>query len=344
MQGQHLAASPTLTTTADVVRALGAVQSQDYAGACWAIGMRARGLTATDVNAAFDAGEILRTHVLRPTWHFVPPEDLGWMLQLTGPRIAALMAPYNATLGLTPAVFRKSSKVIERALTEHRFLTRAQLKAALDAARIDTEGTQRLAHLVMHAEIEDLICSGPRIGKQFSYALLSERVPSARRLDGDEALAELARRYFASRTPATAHDFAWWSGLSVSTCRSAVQLLDAALERTTIGDVEYHVPPGFELPRGSSTAVHLLPNYDEFFIGYRDRSAIAERLGSETMITGGSALIGHVITVGGQLVGGWKKVQRKAATDVQLTLLSPLSTSERKRLDARLAQLQRFLA
>jgi len=343
LHGQHLAALPTFSSAAEVVRALGAVQSQDYAGACWANGMRTTGLSAADVHTAFDAGEILRTHVLRPTWHFVLPEDLAWMTQLTGPRIAALMAPYNATLGLTPAVFRKSSIVIERALAEQRFMTRAQLKAALDAARIHTEGTQRLAHLVMHAEVEGLICSGPRVGKQFTYALVSERAPSPRRLTGDDALAELTRRYFASRVPAAVQDFAWWSGLSVSTCRSGVRLLGSALETMLIDGVEYLVSPGFVLPRGSNTAVHLLPNYDEFFIGYRDRSAIAQRLQDAALVTGGSALIGNVITVGGQLVGGWKKVQRRSTTDVQLTLLSSLSTAERRRLEKCIAQLQVFL-
>ncbi len=343
LQRQHLAATPALSSTVDVVRALGAVQSQDFPGACWAIGMRATGLTEAEVHRAFDAGEILRTHVLRPTWHFVPAEDLAWMQQLTGGRVVALMATYNRTMGLTPAVYRKSQAVIERALTEQPHLTRTQLKMALDRARINTEGTQRLAHLVMRAELDGLICSGPRMGKHQTYALLSARVPLPRRLDGDEALAELTRRYFASRAPATVHDFAWWSGLTVSQCRTGVALLGRELVPKTIGDVLYHVPPDFELPRATNTSVHLLPNYDEFFIGYRDRTAIAQRLQSVGLVTGGSALIGHVITVGGQLVGGWKRVHQKGVTHVQVTLMSPLSAAERKRLDACISQLRIFL-
>jgi hypothetical protein len=340
---QHLATTPTLTSAVDVVRALGAVQSQDFAGACWAIGMRSTGVAEAAVHRAFDDGEILRTHVLRPTWHFVPAEDLAWMQQLTGGRVVALMASYNRTLGLTPAVYRKSRAVIERALTEQPYLTRTQLKAALDRARINTEGTQRLAHLVMQAEVDGLICSGPRMGKQHTYALLSTRAPSPRRLDGDEALAELTRRYFASRAPATVQDFAWWSGLTVSRCRAGVQLLGRELVPLTIDDVQYHVPPEFELPRAANTSVHLLPNYDEFFIGYRDRSAIAQRLQSVGLVTGGSALIGHVVTVGGQLVGGWKRITRESSTEVVLALQTALSPAERRRLDARVTQLQAFV-
>lgn len=340
---QHLATPPTLTRAVDVVRALGAVQSQDFPGACWAIGMRSTGVTEGDIQRAFDAGEILRTHVLRPTWHFVPAEDLAWMQQLTGPRVGALLASSNGALGLTPDIYRRSGLVIERALMEQPYLTRTQLKVALDRAGINAEGTQRLAHLVMQAEVDGLICSGPRIGKHFTYALLSTRAPSPRQLDGDEALAELTRRYFASRAPATVQDFSWWSGLTVSRCRSGVQLLGRALEPLSIDGVQYHVPPDFQLPRAANTSVHLLPNYDELFIGYRDRSAIAQRLQSTGLVTGGSALIGHVVTVGGQLVGGWKRVTRSGRTTVDLALQASLTRTERTRLDARIAQLEVFL-
>ena len=343
LQRQHLADKPTLTSAADVVRALCAVQSQDYAGAKWAIGMRATGLTDAAIDRAYDAGEIVRTHVLRPTWHFVAPEDLLWMQRLTGPRITAKMAPYNKTLGLTPAVFRKGSKVIEKALTGHRYLTRQQLKMALDRAKIATEGSQRLAHLVMQAEVEGLICSGPRAGTQVTYALVSDRVPHSRDLTGDEALLELTQRYFATHAPATVHDFAWWSGLSIAECRRGIALAGNELETRRIDDISYHVPPGFELPREASTAVHLLPNYDEFFIGFRDRSAIGQRLEDIKLVTGGNALIAHVVTIGGQLVGGWKRAVKQKTASVDLKLLAPLNGAEQKRLTARIRQFERFV-
>ncbi|MEQ1693125.1 MAG: winged helix DNA-binding domain-containing protein [Gemmatimonas sp.] len=339
---QHLTTTPTLTSAADVVRMLGAVQAQDYVGAKWAIGMRAHGLKDADVERAFNAGEILRTHVMRPTWHFVAPKDLRWMQRLTAARVHAKMAPYNRTLGLTPAVLRSSNTIIERALGGGTFLTRAQLKAALDGARIHTDGTQRLARLVMHAELEGLVCSGPRVGKQFTYALLAERAPVSRDLSGDDALAELTRRYFVSRAPATVQDFAWWSGLSIGECRRGVQMLGRELEVCTLGDDSYHVPRGFTLPRATSQLVHLLPNYDEFFIGFRDRAAIGDRIGSIALVTGGNALIANVVLVGGQLVGGWKRREGGGDLDVDITLHARLTSAERARVAAAVAQLRRF--
>ncbi len=344
LRHQHLTANPTLTSAADVVRTLGAVQSQDYAGAKWAIGMRAKGLTDADIERAFNAGEILRTHVMRPTWHFVAPEDLQWMQRLTAPRVVAKMAPYNRTLEVTSAVLRKSNTIIERSLAGGRFLSRTQLKAALDRARINTEGTQRLARIVMQAELEGLVCSGPRVGKQFTYALLSERAPLSRDLSGDDALTELTRRYFASRAPATVQDFAWWSGLSIGQCRRGVEALGKELDICVVGDVRYHAPQGFTLPRAASSSAHLLPNYDEYFIGFRDRAAIADRIGSLDLVTGGNALISNVVIVGGQLVGGWKRTQGKGTLEVDLTLIAPLANAERARVDAALAELQRFVA
>lgn len=344
LRHQHLTANPTLTSAGDVVRTLGAVQSQDYPGAKWAIGMRAKGLTDADVERSFNAGEILRTHVMRPTWHFVAPEDLRWMQRLTAPRVVAKMAPYNRTLELTPVVLRKSSAIIERSLAGGRFLSRTQLKAALDRARINTEGTQRLARIVMQAELEGLVCSGPRVGKQFTYALLSERAPRSRDLSGDDALAELTRRYFASRAPATVHDFAWWSGLSIGQCRRGIEALGKELDISVVGDVRYHAPRGFTLLRATSKSAHLLPNYDEYFIGFRDRAAIADRIGSLDLVTGGNALISNVVIVDGQLVGGWKRKQGKGTLEVDLTLIAPLASAERARVDAAVAQLQRFVA
>lgn len=343
MHGQHLANAPTLTRAVDVVQMLGAVQSQDYAGAKWAIGMRATGLTDTDIDRAFDAGEILRTHVMRPTWHFVAAEDLLWMQRLTGHRVAAKMTSYNTTLGLTPAMFRKSHKTIEKSLANHQYRTRTQLKAVLDKAGVNTEGTQRLAHLMMQAELDGLICSGPRVGKQFTYALVSERAPTSRELEGDDALAELTRRYFASRAPATVHDYAWWSGLPISTCRRGVALLDRELQSLTVGDAVYFVPPNFDLPDATHDAVHLLPNYDEYFIGYRDRSAIGQRLKDLALVTGGNALIAHVVSVGGQLVGGWKRVARSGGHDVELNLVAKLTKAEQKRVENTVRELQTFL-
>ena len=343
LQGQGLAGTPSFTDAASVVRALGAVQSQDYPGAKWAIGMRAAGQTDAGIDEAFDRGEILRTHVLRPTWHFVAPEDLRWMLALTGPRVAALLSSYNVKLGIDAKVLRKSHATIEKALARHRQLTRTELKAALDGAGIVTTGTQRLAHLMMQAELDAVVCSGPRQGGQSTYALFDARVPVSRDLAGDEALLELTRRFFATRSPATPHDFAWWSGLTIAACRRGISMASSELAPLTIDDVTYWAPHGFTLPEQPPGTAHLLPNYDEYFIGFRDRSAIAHRLGSASLVTGGNALIAHVVVLDGQLVGGWKRVKAKDATVAQIHFLVPLSSAERHRVDRCVARVGEFL-
>jgi len=209
-------------TPQDVVRWLGAVQAQDYGGAKWALGLRMQRARDADIEAAFSDGRILRTHVMRPTWHFVAPEDIRWMLALTAPRVSAAMAPYNRRLELDATVFRRSQRAMVRALRGGRQLTRQELKVVLVQAGVHADGVQRLAHIVMQAELDAVICSGPRRGKQFTYALLDERVPMVRVRSRDDSLTELARRYFTSHGPAQLHDFAWWSGLSIADARAGL--------------------------------------------------------------------------------------------------------------------------
>src|SRR4051812_26137343 len=210
---------PGLEGPVDVVRGLGAVQAQDYSGAKWAVGQRTQSATEADVEGALARGAILRTHVLRPTWHFVLPEDIRWMLELTGPRVSAGMRSPN--LGLTSEIFRRSHAVIEKALAVGTHLTRQELAALLSRARIDTS-EQRLVRLMMQAEVDGVICSGARRGKQFTYALLDARAPSVPRIDRDEALSRLATIYFTTRGPASAHDFSWWSGLTVGDAKREI--------------------------------------------------------------------------------------------------------------------------
>ena len=328
LQRQFLVGESPHRNAADVVRALGAVQSQDFAGAKWALAMRSEGLNEAAIDAAFDRGDIVRTHIMRPTWHFVAPEDLRWMQALTGHRVDRIMASYNGRLGLAPAVLRKSLDVIAKSLAEQGALTRTQLRAELERARINTEGTQRLAHLVMHAEVEALVCSGPQSGKHSTYALVSERVKKSRLLEGDEALHELTVRYFASRAPATEHDFSWWSGLTVAECTRGIVMAGKQLQRIAVNEKKYFVPQDFELPAKVSAGAHLLPNYDEYFIGFKDRSAIGQRLGHSALVTGGSALIGNVVAIDGQLVGGWRRSFEKGKTVLRFDLMVQLKRKE----------------
>jgi hypothetical protein len=318
------------------------VQAQDYAGAKWALAQRLRGVTEATLEHELDEGRILRTHVLRPTWHFVTAEDIRWMLALTASRVSAAMAPVNRRLELDGSVFRKSSAVFEKALAGGQCLTRTELRARLERSGITVGTGQRLGHLVMQSELDAVLCSGPRRGKQFTYALLDERAPSTPTFSRDEALLELTRRYFATRSPATARDFAWWSGLTVSDSKRGIELGIGDLEPLTIGDQQYWRAADCRLPRPSPSA-HLLPNYDEYFIGFRDRRAIARRIGNPWPVLGASALVPHVIVVDGELVGTWKRTIEKDKVIVTLRYQTRVNGAERGRITAAAKGLARYL-
>jgi hypothetical protein len=337
---------PGPATPPDVVRALGAIQAQDYSGAKWAVSQRTGTPTPApdaEIERELTAGSILRTHVLRPTWHFVAPADIRWMLALTAPRVKQAMTSANRELELDATVFKRSNAAIVTALASGAHLTRDEIRPVVARAGIGLITGRRLGHLMMQAELDALVCSGARKGKQFTYALLDERVPSTPRLDRDEALLELVRRYFTTRGPATPHDFAWWSGLTVADAKRGMQAAGRELEVIEVDGKSYWVhasaPP---VPRATHPA-HLLPNYDEFFIGFRDRGAIAQRAGDLTAVTGGNALIPHVVIVDGQLVGAWKRFLEKTSVIVELRPFAPLTSAETRRIAEQAHRFGEFL-
>jgi len=331
---QHLL-RPAFGSPLDVVSWFGAVQSQDYPSARWAIGLRARALRDADVERAFDAGTIVRTHVLRPTWHFVAPADVRWMLALTGPRVQAITRNYHRRLGIDGRTLLRSHGVLARSLEGGRQLTRAELVAVLRAERLPVEPL-RASFLVMDAELEGILCSGPRRGKQFTYALLDERVPRARPLDRDEAVAELTRRYFTSHGPATLRDFAWWSGLTQRDARAGLESNRAALECVSIDRLTYWFAPRPAAPRAATTpSAWLLPNYDEYLVAYQDRGITAGP--ARTARSGPPAP--HAIVIDGRLAGGWRRVATKETIQVRLVPSRPLRSAES---DALAAAVERF--
>jgi len=339
LTNQHLSRQ-TLEKPSEVVRLLGAVQAQDYGVAKWGVAQRTRNATDAVVEKEITDGTILRTHVLRPTWHFVVAADIRWMLSLTGPRVKMILAHYDRDLGLDEAILRRASAAITKALEGGKQLTRAELAKAMERARIRTDGTQRLARLVMHAELDGIICSGALRGKQFTYALLEERVPPAKPLEHDAALVELVKRYFNTRGPATVDDFAWWSGLTKADARKGLHEAESELEHETIEGRQYWFPTPSRL-KAKSPAARLLPNYDEYFIGLKDRAAMQATL--EALGFGGdvSFLRGHILTIDGQVIGGWARTSSGKKTIVQLKVPVPLDDAERRSI-AREAQ--RFAA
>src|SRR5215207_3109573 len=159
-------------TPAEVVTWLGAVQAQEYAHAKWGLALRLHGFTDADIEPFIEDGTILRTHLMRPTWHFVTAADIRWMQMLTAPRVQRMVIPYNRRLELDAATLRRATAVFERSLRDRQYLTRAELSERLGSAGLAVSG-QRLAHAAMHAELEAVICSGPRRGRQSTYALVA---------------------------------------------------------------------------------------------------------------------------------------------------------------------------
>ena len=336
---------PPFAAPEDVVRWFGAVQAQDYAGAKWAVAQRTAGCGDAEVERACAEGRILRTHVLRPTWHFVVPADVRWMLALTAPRVRAAMAYYDRKLGLDEAVFRRSQAVLAKALAGGNARTREALAGTLAAAGIPASG-QRLGHLMMRAELDAVIASGPREGKRSTYALLDERAPPGRTLGRDEALAELAGRYFASHGPALPGDFAWWSGLTMGDARRAIEAARPRLASATVGGKTFWFVPGVARPakaRSADPDVHLLPNYDELVVAYRDHApslapGVAGKLKGRPEV-----VMNHIIVVDGLVVGGWRRLAAKGVMTVETTLVARLDDGARTSLRAAAARFQSFL-
>ena len=321
LRNQHLT-GPGLKYPAEVVSWLVAVQAQDYAGAKWALGLRMRRAVDQTVEQAFTAGTILRTHLMRPTWHFVSPADLRWLLALTAPRVHQSNAFQYRKLELDRAVLRRSAAALEQALRGGRQLTREQLRAVLRQSGVHTRGPLRLGYILMYAELEGTVCSGPRRGKQFTYALLEERVPPARALLREEALAELARRYFMGHGPATLRDLAKWSGLTIADARRGLEAVRGQLEQESAGGQTFWFAGSARPRKGGSPHVLLLPNYDEYTIGYRDHSAVIEMSHRYDLV------YGHILVIEGRVAGTWRRTLRKSEVAIETNTFAPLTRAE----------------
>lgn len=341
---------PRFRSPEDVVGWLGAVQAQDFGPAKWSIAQRMDHLvTDAELDAAFDAGRILRTHALRPTWHFVPPEDIRWILELTGPRIQALSAYMYRTTGLTEELRARSNEIIASALEGGRALTRAELRERLDREGFDTDGF-RIGYLMMHAEVTGLVCSGPLDGRTHTYALLDERAPQAVRLTRDEALAEFVRRYFTSHGPASAKDFRAWCSLSAADTRRGLELAGAALEHEDWEGTTMWAAAGAgeraatgTLRVDPSPTVRLMQGYDEAFMGYSETRGVADLDGMAGWTVGDRAIYVGVVTLDGQFAGNWKRTIERGRVSIDVQLRRPFDAAALAALQADADRHGRFL-
>ncbi len=300
------------------------MQAQEYQQAKWAVGIRTLGTTEPSVEKLLADGEILRSHPMRGTHHFVARDDLRWLMALMGPLMIARSARRNRELALDEKTLAKAMNVIARALAGGTHLTRAEIVTHLARAKINTDG-QRIAHILYRAELESLVCSGRRNGKQITFALFDERVPASRARPRDEAVAELAARYIATRWPATLQDFTWWCQLPAADAKAGFAAATPPAPRAT------------KAPRAL-----LLPPYDEYTVAYRDRSAIGAPPASAKSF-GESTLLGPVIVLDGTVVGTWRRAL--GPRDVRITL-SPwrrLATRDRAAIDGAVERYATFV-
>lgn len=336
-------------TPIDAVDHLTAVQAQDYFAASWSLGQRIQSATENSINQTFNDGFILRMHIMRPTWHFVLPEDITWIQQLTSSQVKKLMGHYNKKLELTDEVFRKANKIIANELKSN-YLTRQELKIKLSESGIQTD-VQRLAHIFMWAELDCLITSGPRIGKQFTYSLFSKRVKNSKILGREQGLAELALRYFQSHGPAQLKDFSWWSGLLIKDAEQGLDFARSKLISKIVDGKTYWFSPDIKSLKITSPKTFLLSIFDEYIISYKDREDVSEEGYIEQMISMGNALL-SVIVIDGKVVGSWKRTLKTSSVLVELNLFreitEPEMNSVQKAVDEygaflRLTALKKFL-
>jgi hypothetical protein len=315
---------------------LGAVQAQDFAGARWSLGQRTTGCTDAGIERAFNDGAILRTHVLRPTWHFVTPADIGWMLTLTAPRVQQSNAHAYRQFELDVQTRARARTLIARALADGAPLTRAELASALRRGGIIATGA-RLGLITIDLEVSQVMCSGPLRGRQFTYARWDTRVPPTTSVTTEAALAVLTRRYFTSRGPATVKDFSWWSGLTVRDAKVGIELVGKAIERSQAGDTEYWSVPSAQPSRRRAAVAHLLPTYDEYLIAYKDREVI----GSSSLAMR-SQFFNHLV-IDGVVAGSWKATVGRAGLAIDTQLRRRLSAPERAALERAAARYRAFV-
>lgn len=335
IQHQHLSVAKHL------VAHMGAMQAQDYAMAKWAVGLRMQTADDASIVEAYNKGEIIRTHLMRPTWHFVSCDDVYWLLELTAPQIKTLCKSRDRQLKLDEVIYSRSNAILEKALGGGVNLNREELTRLYLDANIRTN-ENRLSHLLMRAELEGIICNGAIKQNKLTYALLSEKVPVRKLLSREESLFELATRYFTSHAPATLRDFIWWSGLSVSEARKAVEMIRPFFFSETIDGVEYlfrnDQPDIFQ-----NDSLYLLPAFDELLIGYTNRSATINSVDNPKAISN-NGMFRPIIVENGRVTGVWKRTTQKMKIMIEVTFFSGASDFVMNALESEIKKQALFLS
>ncbi len=329
---------PAFQHPRDVVAWLGAVQAQDYLGALWAIGLRTLGMTEHTVEQALAERTIVRTWPMRGTIHFVAAADVRWMLALLAPRVVQRSTRRRTQIGLDEPTIVASAKVITHALEGDKQLTRNALYEVLEQANITSHGSQGL-HILGRLAHDGLLCFGTRQGKQPTFALLDDWVPAAPVLPYDEAVARLTLRYFTGHGPATMQDCMWWSGLTMREVKTGLAAVVAQLEHTRINGREYYFAKDLQKAPTAPRVAFLLPPFDEFLVGYRDRSAVLDTQYTTRIVPGGNGVFNPIVVIDGHVVGTWKRTFKK---DTVVLIFTPFTAFSNAQRDAIAAAAQHY--
>jgi hypothetical protein len=330
---------------AGVVTWLGAMQAQDLASGLWSLGARLPRFTLGDVTAALERREAVRTWPMRGTVHFVPPRDVHWMLDLMGSRTLAGSAKRRADLGLSDTVADRAVEVLGAALAGGGRLTRAQCLAVLTGNDIDTAG-QRGYHLLWYASQRGALCIAPNIGTEQTFVRLDEWVPDPHRPDREEALATIALRYFRGHGPTTRQDFAGWTGLTVADARRGIAGAGDQLATVRVEGTEMYLDPALldGVPATARTGeVRVLPGFDEYLLGYKDRSLMLAEEHKQAIIPGGNGVFQATVVRDGRVIGVWKRTLGKARVQIAVRPLVPLRKIDRVRIERAFEEYARFI-
>jgi hypothetical protein len=321
----------------DIVRWLGAVQAQDYAGAKWSVGLRLPGSTDAIIEQTITDGKIIRTWTQRGTLHFMAADDVRWMLDLSGPRVHKSLDTQIKRTGLDAAVLKKCDKIISKALEGGKQLTRNEIKELLEAKKIPTQDNG-LNYILVHASLMQLICHGPRKGKEFTFVLMDDWVPAHKKIKNDEAIVKLAERYFTGHGPATAEDFAWWTGGTKKDVQFAIDALGKKLQQETVNGNTYY---SINSESSAKNDIHLLPGFDEYMLGYKDRSLALADEHNKKVTGAANGLFAATVVVNGAIAATWKRTVKKDSVAIEITPFEKLSAANKKGIEK---EAQRFAA
>jgi len=318
---QHIGKT-NYSTAKEVVASMAAMQAQDFTMSLWAVGIRLPHSNQQSILQEFNNGEILRTHLLRPTWHMVSSDDISWMLKLTAPQVKTITKNRDLSLGIDETLFKKSNDLFEKALEGGKHLTVDELKSVFIEANIDTDDN-RFYHFTMRAELDGVICSGAVKNKKQTYALLAERITIRKDYTKDEALSILAERYFTSHGPACLKDFVWWSGLSTGNARQALESVKHNFNSDRVDGETYWFKDIDDGKPTDNPSIHFMPAFDEIIISYRNRNAVLLPINQPKAFSS-NGIFHPVIIINGHGHGTWKRTIKKDTVLIEPQLFTSL--------------------